>query len=262
MPDLTPIEAKVPERAIRLERIEEPRAETRPATPLAAFFGHPLFSRARDIIAANVGEMLDRAEDPATTIRLMIVEMEEALVEVRASAARSIADMKEMRRTTARLATVEQGWADKAELALDKGRDDLARLALAERQKAADIAASLGTEMLALEQLLKGYEADIARLQAKINEARARQHAIASRLESAMTRARSREIMNSARAADAFARFDLLEKRADLAEGYADAMGMTGPKSLEEEFAELRAAEAIDAELNAMKAALAARRSH
>lgn len=258
MPELAPLEARVPDRAIRLERID-PAPMPRFA-PVASILGHPMFSRARDIIASNVGEMLDRAEDPAAMIRVMIVEMEEALVELRSSAARSIADMKELRRTAQRLETVEQGWAEKAELALSKDREDLARLALAERQKAIDIAAGLADELAGIEQALKGYETDIARLQAKINEARARQHSIANRLASAMTRAKAREVMNSSRAAEAFSRFDLLEKRADLAEGYAEALGMTGPKSLEEELAELRAAEAVDIELAAMKAALAARR--
>ena len=88
---------------------------------------------------------------------------------------------------------------------------------------------------------MKGYEADIAKLQAKLREARARQNAIAARFESAVTRAKAREIMNGSRTEDAFSRFELLERRADFAEGRADALGMR-PKSLEEEIAELKAA--------------------
>ena len=97
------------------------------------------------------------------------------------------------------------------------------------------------------------------RLQAKLAEARARQNAIASRFESAMTRARTREVLHGSRTEEAFAKFELLERRADFAEGRADALALTGPKSLEEEIAELRAADAVDAELEAMKAALAAK---
>ena len=100
---------------------------------------------------------------------------------------------------------------------------------------------------------------DIAKLQGKLREARARQNAIATRFESAVTRARAREIMNGNRTEDAFSRFEVLERRADFAEGRADALGMTGPKSLEEEIAELKAAESVDAELEAMKAALKAK---
>ena len=108
-----------------------------------------------------------------------------------------------------------------------------------------------------IEAVLRGYETDIAKLQGKLREARARQNAIAARLESAVTRAKAREIMHGSRTEDAFAKFELLERRADFAEGRADALGLD--RSLEEEIAELKAAEAVDAELEAMKAALKAR---
>jgi phage shock protein A len=117
----------------------------------------------------------------------------------------------------------------------------------------------LREELKVIDDTLKGYEGDIAKLQSKLREARARQNAIAARFESAVTRARAREIMNGNRTEDAFSRFEVLERRADFAEGRADALGMTGPKSLEEEIAELKADESVDAELAAMKAALKAR---
>ena len=218
-----------------------------------------IFSRSRDIFAANITELLDRSEDPAKMIRMVILEMEETLVEVRASAARCIADGKEMRRALARLDELQSSWTEKAELALSKDREDLAKAALIERQKAADMADGLRQEIGVIDGTLKEYEADIAKLQGKLREARARQNAIAARFESAVTRARAREIMNGSRTEDAFSRFEVLERRADFAEGRADALGMTGPKSLEEEIAELKAAESVDAELEAMKAALKAR---
>jgi phage shock protein A len=215
-----------------------------------------VFSRARDIFAANMTELLDRAEDPARMIRMIILEMEETLVEVRSTAARSIADIKEIRRSEARLSELQANWTDKAELALSKGRDDLAKAALVERQKAADMADGLRDELSQLEQVLRGYEADIAKLQGKLREARARQNAIAARFESAVTRARAREIMHGNRTQDAFSKFEILERRADFAEGRCDALGIT---SLEDEIEQLRADEKIDAELEAMKAALKAR---
>jgi phage shock protein A len=218
-----------------------------------------IFSRTRDIFAANMTELLDRAEDPARMIRMIILEMEETLVEVRASAAKTIADGKDMRRTLGRLDELQTSWTEKAELALSKGREDLAKAALIERQKAADMAGGLKEEIQQLDDTLKSYEADIAKLQGKLREARARQNAIAHRLESAVTRARARELLNGGRTEDAFSKFDILERRADFAEGRAEALGMTGPKSLEEEIAELKASEKVDAELEAMKAALAAK---
>jgi phage shock protein A len=218
-----------------------------------------IFSRTRDIFAANFTELLDKAEDPARMIRMIILEMEETLVEVRASAARSIADGKEMRRAIARLDELQSSWTEKAELALSKDREDLAKAALMERQKAADMAEGLRAEIGVIEETLKGYEADIAKLQGKLREARARQNAIANRIESAVTRAKASELLHGNRTEDAFSRFEVLERRADFAEGRADALGMTGPKSLEEEIAELRSSERVDAELEALKASLKAK---
>jgi phage shock protein A len=107
-----------------------------------------------------------------------------------------------------------------------------------------------------MEQVLRGYETDIAKLQGKLREARARQNAIAARFESALTRAKAREAMHGSRTLDAFAKFEVLERRADFAEGRCDALGIT---SLEDEIDQLRASEKIDAELEAMKAARAAK---
>ena len=256
MPELEVLEAHVPVRTPQLAR--EAETVTRLA-PVNGWLSGPVFSRARDIFAANMTDLLDRAEDPARMIRMIILEMEETLVEVRASAARSIADIKEMRRAVARLDDLQADWTARAELALAKDREDLAKAALTERQKATDMAAGLRDELGQIEQVLRGYEADIAKLQAKLREARARQNAIAARFESAVTRAKAREIMHGSRTEEAFAKFEMLECRADFAEGRADALALSGPKSLEEEIAELKAAEAVDAELEAMKAALKSR---
>ena len=255
MPELEVLEAKVPVRTPRLIGVgTEPKNGH--FAPVASWFSGPVFSRARDIFAANMTELLDRAEDPARMIRMIILEMEETLVDVRATAARSIADIKELRRAVARLEELRADWTAKAELALSKDREDLAKAALVERQKAADMADSLCAEVIQLEQVLKGYEADIAKLQAKLSEARARQNAIAARFESAITRAKAREVMNGSRTLDAFAKFELLERRADFAEGRAEALGMS---SLEDEIHELKASETVDRELEQMKAALKAR---
>jgi phage shock protein A len=255
MPELEILEAKVPVRTPRLIEVESTPNGGRFA-PVAGWLSGPVFSRARDIFAANMTELLDRAEDPARMIRMIILEMEETLVDVRATAARSIADIKEMRRAVTRLDELKADWTAKAELALSKDRDDLAKAALVERQKAAEMADGLRDELDQMEQVLRGYEVDIAKLQGKLREARARQNSIAARFESAVTRARAREIMHGSRTADAFAKFELLERRADFAEGRCDALGIT---SLEDEIDQLRTEEKFDAELEAMKAALKTR---
>ena len=255
MPELEILEAKVPVRTPVLVKEPESATVVRLA-PVASWLSGPVFSRARDIFAANMTEILDRAEDPARMIRMIILEMEETLVEVRATAARSIADIKEMRRSLARLEGIQANWTEKAELALTKGREDLAKAALVEKQKAADMADALAAEAGQIEQVLRGYEADIAKLQAKLREARARQNAIQHRLESAVTRARANELLHGGRTTDAFSKFEILERRADFAEGRAEALGIG---TLEDEIDQLRSSEKIDAELEEMKAALAAK---
>ena len=214
-----------------------------------------IFSRTRDIIAANVTDLLDKAEDPAKMIRMIILEMEETLVEVRASAARTIADQKEMRRHISKLDTLQESWTEKAELALSKDREDLAKAALIEKQKAATMADQLKAEIETLDEALRASEEDIGKLQNKLREARTRQNSIVTRLESAHNRARMREMYAGAKIDEAFSRFDLMERRVDMAEGRAEAAGMgAAPKSLEEEIAELRSSEKVEAELAAMKA--------
>jgi phage shock protein A len=220
-----------------------------------------IFSRTRDIIAANVTDLLDKAEDPAKMIRMIILEMEETLVEVRASAARTIADQKEMRRHIAKLEGLQASWTEKAQLALSKDREDLAKAALVEKQKATDMAEQLSHEIAVLDESLSASEEDIAKLQAKLREARARQNSLVTRMESAQNRLRVREAYAGEKVNDAFARFELLERRVDLAEGRADAAGLgAAPKTLEEEIAELQASDKVDAELAALKASMNANR--
>jgi len=221
-----------------------------------------IFSRTRDIIAANFADLLDKAEDPAKMIRMIIMEMEETLVEVRASAARTIADQKEMRRQIAKLEKLQESWTEKAELALSKDREDLAKAALVEKQKAGEMADSLKVEIAVLDDALRASEADIAKLQSKLREARTRQNAIMSRLESAHNRARMREMYAGSKVDEAFSRFDVLERRVDFAEGRADALSLGSPaKTLEEEIAELQASDKVEAELEALKAKRAGNQS-
>jgi phage shock protein A len=215
-----------------------------------------IFSRTRDIIAANVTDMLDRAEDPAKMIRMIILEMEETLVEVRASAARTIADQKEMRRHIAKLESLQLSWTEKAQLALSKDREDLAKAALVEKQKATDMAQQLSAQITVLDDALHASEEDIAKLQAKLREARARQTSLVTRMESAQTRLKVREMYAGEKVQDAFSRFDMLERRVDLAEGRADAMSLgSQQRSLEDEIADLQNNDKVEAELAALKAA-------
>lgn len=212
-----------------------------------------IFSRTRDIVAANFADLVEKAEDPAKMIRMIILEMEETLVEVRASAARTIADQKEMRRHIAKLEGLQASWTEKAELALSKDREDLAKAALVERQKATDMADQLKAEVGVLDDALRASEEDIAKLQNRLREARTKQSSVQTRLESANNRVRLREMYAGAKTEDAFSRFDVLERRVDHAEGRAEALGLGVVKTLEEEIADLRASDRVDAELAELK---------
>ncbi|MEM6266161.1 MAG: phage shock protein PspA [Pseudomonadota bacterium] len=238
-------------------RADDRRADrTNPFLDGVAFMG--IFSRTRDIIAANFNDMLDKADDPSKMIRMIILEMEETLVEVRASAARTIADQKEMHRHVVKLDKLQADWSDKAQLALSKDREDLARAALVEKKKASGMADQLRAEISVLDDALRAYEDDIQKLQHRLREARSRQTAIAARLESAENRVKLRTLMSTERTDEALAKFDQLERRVDYAEGRADALNIaegSGP-SLSEEIAALEGADAIDDELAQMKKAL------
>jgi phage shock protein A len=217
-----------------------------------------IFSRTRDIIAANFNDMLDKAEDPAKMIRLIILEMEETLVEVRTSSARTIADQKELRRHVAKLDKLQSDWADKAQLALSKDREDLARAALLEKKKATEMADQIRAEITVLDDSLRAYEQDIEKLQNRLREARSRQSAIAARLQSAENRVKLRTLLSNERVDEALARFDQLERRVDYAEGRAEAMsiGDNRQPTLAEEIAALADGDKIEDELAEMKRAM------
>ncbi|GGD52402.1 phage shock protein PspA [Croceicoccus pelagius] len=225
-------------------------------------YGAPLmgiFSRTRDIIAANFADLIEKADDPHKMIRMIIVEMEETLVEVRASAARTIADQKEMQRHQLRLEKLQSDWGEKAELALSKQREDLARAALVEKRKAGDLSTQLRAEIDLLDESLRSYEEDISKLQGRLREARSRQSQIAARLESAENRFKLRSLLSTERVDEAMARFDQLERRVDYAEGRAEAVSLSqakGEMSLAEQIDALNIDDTVDAELEDMKRAL------
>jgi phage shock protein A len=218
-----------------------------------------IFSRTRDIFAANFTDLLNKSEDPAKMIRIIIMEMEETLVEVRASAARTIADKKELTRHILKLDSLEQDWIEKAQLALSKGREDLAKAALVEKRKATEMAEQLRIEVGVLNDALKASEGDIQKLQKKLIDARSRQNALMTRLESAENQVKLRTMYNGDKVREAFSRFDVLERRVDMTEGHADALaiGSEGPLSLGDEIAALAGVDKVDEELEEMKRALA-----
>ncbi len=211
-----------------------------------------IFTRMSDIINSNINALLDKAEDPEKMVRLIIQEMEEALVEVRSTSARAIADRKELERRQAWLAAEATEWERKAEVAVNKGRDDLAKGALVERNKAKEVADSLSEELQLVDQTLFKLNEDVGALQAKIKDAKARQNAIVMRGKAAVTRLGVRRQLNDHNVDDAMQRFELYERKMDDLEGQIEAYDM-GQKTLSEEIAELEQGEDLDGELKELK---------
>ncbi len=211
-----------------------------------------IFSRLTDIINSNLNALLDKAEDPEKMVRLIIQEMEEALVDVRSTSARAIADKKELSRRQQHLASEAAEWERKAEVAVSKGRDDLAKGALVERNKAQEAQGTIDKELALLDATLAKLNEDVTALQAKIKDAKARQNAIIMRGQAAQTRLGVRRQLHDHNIDDAIARFETYERKMDDLEGQVESYDM-GQKSLADEIAELESDEAIDAELQALK---------
>jgi len=213
-----------------------------------------VFSRLTDIINSNLTAMLDRAEDPEKMIRLIIQEMEDTLVEVRSSAARTIAEKKGINRQLDRLADSVDEWERKAEFAISRGRDDLAKGALLEKSKVAEAATALENELALLDDSLAKNDQDVSRLEGKLTEAKAKQKTIRSRKETVDSRLKVRRQLHDPRVDDAFARFEKIEKRIDATEGEIESYDLGKRKSLSDEIAELEAEGSIEKELADLKA--------
>jgi phage shock protein A len=212
-----------------------------------------IFTRFSDIVNSNINAILDKAEDPEKIVRLMIQEMEDTLVEVRSAAARSIADKKDLNRKLGTLEAELDDWEDKAELAIRKGREDLAKAALVEKSRAAAAAETLKRDYAAVDDGLAKLNEDIARLEAKLEDAKARQKALLARHKTASSRLAARKRIHDYKIDDAMVRFEQYTRRIDDVEGRIEAYDLGLPKDLNHEFASLEAEESVQKELDELK---------
>lgn len=220
-----------------------------------------IFTRFSDIVNSNINAILDKAEDPEKIVRLMIQEMEDTLVEVRSAAARSIADKKDLNRKIEALDREQNDWEDKAELAMRKGREDLAKAALVEKSRVVSAVELLKADYAAVDEGLAKLNEDIARLESKLEDAKARQKALLARHKTANSRLAARKKIHDYKIDDAMVRFEAYTRRIDDVEGRVEAYDLGLPKDLNHEFASLEAEESVNKELDALKARVAAERT-
>ena len=211
-----------------------------------------IFSRFTDIINSNINAILDKAEDPEKMVRLIIQEMEETLVEVRTQSARLIADKKALNRRIERLREEAKDWQAKAEVALTKQREDLAKAALKEKSRAEEAATIIEADLAVVDEHLNKLSGDISQLQQKLADAKNRQKSLVVRSKTARSRAGMRRQIHDVDINETMNRFDSYERRIDDLEGEVEAYDL-GQQTLSEEIDGLEKDEELDEELEKLK---------
>ncbi len=214
-----------------------------------------IFTRFRDIVSSNINAMLDRAEDPEKMIKLMIREMEDTLIELKSSCAGVIAGRKKIERRLAEVEERKNLWEQRAELAVNKGRDDLAREALLEKRRFSELAETLPKEAAEHDGLIEQYQDDIRELENKLQSAKEKKRILIQRHRKAQNKKRAQEDIRRMDSSETMARFEHLESRIERMEAEADMVNYGKQENIEDEFDELKSDEEIEKELAKLKAA-------
>lgn len=214
-----------------------------------------LFARASDILSSNLNALLDKAEDPEKLIRMMVREMEDVLIEVKASCAGAMATKRRIQRELEDTRARASAWQSKAKLAVEKGRDNLAREALLERRRYVERAEALEEELDQVENLVNQYHVDITQLEEKLDAVRERERVMVQRHIHAQRKLRAQHEVRRLDTSNAMARFEAFEQHLDRMEAEADLVNYGRKRTLDEEFALLENDE-IEKELEALRTAV------
>ena len=214
-----------------------------------------IFTRFRDIVSSNMNAMLDKAEDPEKMIKMMIREMEDTLVELKASCAGVIAERKKLDRKLEEMNSRLNLWQERAALAVNKGKDDLAREALVEKRRFAELIEVIGSEISDHSTIIEQYQEDIRELEQKLAGAKEKKRVLVQRHKQANGKKRAQNDIRRMDSVETMARFESLERRIDQMEAEAEMVNFGKPQTVDEQFEELRSDDEIESELEKLKAA-------
>ncbi len=212
-----------------------------------------IFTRFKDIVASNINVMLDKAEDPEKLIKLMIREMEDTLIELKSTCAGTIASQKKVQRLLDDTVERETFWGNKADLAVTKGRDDLARQALIEKRRFTQRAEAVEEELAELAGISDQYREDIQALENKLKSAREKQRLLVQRHIRAAKKKKAHEEIRRADSAEIMQKFDEMESHIERMEAEADLVNYGRKNNLEQAFDDLEADDDIENQLAALK---------
>jgi len=212
-----------------------------------------VFSRLGDIVNSNINAMLDKAEDPEKMIRLMIQEMEDTLVDLKSSCAAKMATRAEMLRDRDGLDSKVKRWGERAVLAVERNRDDLAKEALLEKKQCVKQLEYAEKDLEHYENLINECKGNISQLEQKLEEVTFKHKILVQRSIHAVEKKRARSLVSNASGAQAIMRFGELESRIERMEADADLTGINMDNDLEREFSKLESDNMINDELAELK---------
>jgi phage shock protein A len=203
-----------------------------------------IFSRLKTLVSSNVNDMISKAEKPEKMLNQLIIEMNEQLIESKKAVAMAIADEKKLEREAANHTAGAQEWERKAMLAVQAGKDDLAKEALLRKQEYENNAAEYQKQWAAQKASVEKLKESLRELQNKIDEAQRKKNLLVARAKRAEAQQKIQATVSTVSGnRTAFDAFDRMAKKVDQMEAEAEAAqeleDATTGASLEKRFAEL-----------------------